>query len=278
MIQNLLIRSASGAVYVLVIMLACFSGELGILFLASFLSVAAIQEWQQILEPKRGKSSLPNLISVGLVLTVLWSRSGILNVAPSTRASFDLLMLVLIGILVVWQVFNAKTNKPMGLYHNFFGLFYVGFPMFLLLKTSFFYGIYEPWILASIFILIWTLDSFAYLTGVLFGKTPFFPRISPKKTWEGFAGGTVFTFAAASILGINFPIFPFWCWMGLALVIVISAAVGDLFESGIKRAFHIKDSGNFMPGHGGILDRIDSLLFALPMAYFYLKMLEKLYV
>ena len=278
MIQNLLIRSASGAVYALVIMLACFSGELGVLFLASFLSVVAIQEWQQILQPNQSKSSLPNMISVGLMLTVLWSRSQIINAAPTTRASFDLIMVVFITILVVWQVFNARMTKPIGLYHNFFGLFYVGFPMYLLLKTSFFYGIYEPWILASIFILIWTLDSFAYLTGVFFGKTPFFPKISPKKTWEGFGGGAVFTFIAAGVLGLCIPVFPLWCWMGLALVIVFSATVGDLFESGIKRAFHIKDSGNFMPGHGGILDRIDSLLFALPMAYFYLKMLEKLYV
>lgn len=218
------------------------------------------------------------MISIALVLSVLWSRSGIMDLAPSTRASFDLLMVVFIGILVVWHVFHPKTDKPLGLYHSFFGLFYIGFPLFLLLKTPFFYNVYEPWILAAIFILIWTLDSFAYLTGIFFGKHLFYPRLSPKKTWEGFIGGAFFTFVVAGVLGLNFPIFPIWSWMGLALVIVISASVGDLFESGIKRAFHIKDSGNFMPGHGGILDRIDSLLFALPMAYFYLQMLEKLYV
>jgi phosphatidate cytidylyltransferase len=122
-----------------------------------------------------------------------------------------------------------------------------------------------------LFILLWSSDTFAYITGRLFGKNKIAPKISPGKTWEGAIGGTLITLTAAYVLHQNYlfdfiGITPFLIGV---IVIVIAGIVGDLIESKLKRKKGIKDSGNLMPGHGGILDRLDSFLLAMPIAYIY---------
>lgn len=116
---------------------------------------------------------------------------------------------------------------------------------------------------------MWVNDTFAYLTGMLLGKHKFFERISPKKTWEGTIGGAVFTIVGAYVFSFFINDFTNFEWMGLGLVIVIFGTFGDLIESMIKRTYGIKDSGKIMPGHGGILDRLDSILIAAPFVLLY---------
>lgn len=125
-------------------------------------------------------------------------------------------------------------------------------------------------LLLGFFIVIWTNDTFAYLSGMFIGRHKFFERISPKKTWEGTAGGLVFGLAAGYILSLFFDDFSLSEWLGYALTIIIFGTFGDLFESLIKRTLGLKDSGNIMPGHGGILDRFDSILLAAPFAFIYI--------
>ena len=122
------------------------------------------------------------------------------------------------------------------------------------------------------FILLWANDTFAYLTGIIFGKHRLFERISPKKSWEGFFGGLVGTVVLSFLVAKLFPVLPFYHWMAVAALIVVFGVYGDLIESLLKRNLKIKDSGHFLPGHGGILDRFDSVLLAAPMVYFYLKL------
>ena len=122
----------------------------------------------------------------------------------------------------------------------------------------------------SIFIFIWMNDTFAYFTGMLLGKHRLFERISPKKSWEGSIGGGVFCIGAAFVLAHFFPIMSTGLWVGLALVVVVFGTWGDLTESLMKRFLGIKDSGNILPGHGGLLDRFDSAIMAIPAAVFYL--------
>ena len=122
----------------------------------------------------------------------------------------------------------------------------------------------------SIFIFNWMNDTGAYCTGVLFGKHPLFKRISPKKSWEGSIGGAVFCMAAAFALAHFFPIYSTGEWIGLSLTVVVFGTWGDLTESLMKRQLGIKDSGNILPGHGGILDRFDSAMLAIPAAVVYL--------
>jgi phosphatidate cytidylyltransferase len=125
-----------------------------------------------------------------------------------------------------------------------------------------------------LFVLIWSSDTFAYLTGKFFGKHKMAPRISPKKTWEGFAGGVILTLILGFFVEQYFPELR-GNWMIVGLLTSIFAPLGDLVESQLKRSFAVKDSGNIIPGHGGILDRLDSFIICAPVIYLYF-ILEKL--
>ncbi|WP_379967663.1 phosphatidate cytidylyltransferase [Epilithonimonas sp. UC225_85] len=125
-----------------------------------------------------------------------------------------------------------------------------------------------------LFVLIWSSDTFAYLIGKFFGKHKMAPRISPKKTWEGFAGGVVLTLILGFFVEQYFPDLR-GNWMIVGLLVSIFGPLGDLVESQLKRSFAVKDSGNIIPGHGGVLDRLDSFIICVPVVYLYF-ILEKL--
>ena len=124
-----------------------------------------------------------------------------------------------------------------------------------------------------LFVLIWSSDTFAYFTGKFFGKHKMAPKISPKKTWEGFAGGVVLTLVAGFFVELYFPELR-GNWIVVGFLVSIFAPLGDLVESQLKRTFGVKDSGNIIPGHGGILDRLDSFIICVPVVYLYF-ILEK---
>ena len=122
----------------------------------------------------------------------------------------------------------------------------------------------------AIYIFIWANDTGAYLSGSLLGKHKLFPRISPKKSWEGSIGGALLTVAGAVVISLFYGFMNVWQWVGMALVVVVFGTFGDLTESMVKRHLGIKDSGKMLPGPGGILDRLDSMLFAIPAVVMYL--------
>jgi phosphatidate cytidylyltransferase len=132
----------------------------------------------------------------------------------------------------------------------------------------------NPLFALALFSFVWINDTFAYLVGITIGKHKLCPKISPKKSWEGFFGGLVFT-VLASVAFHQFTVeilagFSLMKWIGLAIITVISATFGDLSESLFKRSLHVKDSGTFLPGHGGFLDRFDSILLVVLVAIHYL--------
>lgn len=122
----------------------------------------------------------------------------------------------------------------------------------------------------AIFIFLWCSDTGAYCCGSLLGKHKLFPRVSPGKTWEGSVGGGIVTVAASQIVACYAPVLTPWQWAGFALVVVVFGTWGDLVESLLKRYLGIKDSGHILPGHGGMLDRFDSSLIAIPACFVYL--------
>lgn len=122
----------------------------------------------------------------------------------------------------------------------------------------------------AIYIFIWVNDTGAYLSGITLGRHKMFPRISPKKSWEGAIGGALATTASAFIVAHFYTFMGLWQWVGMAFVVVLAGTFGDLTESMIKRQLDIKDSGHILPGHGGFLDRLDSMLFAIPAVVVYL--------
>ncbi len=131
--------------------------------------------------------------------------------------------------------------------------------------------VHIPHFALAIFVFVWANDTGAYLVGSIFGKRKLFERISPKKSWEGFYGGLAFALIASQIFAWLLPDIDRYIWLGLAFVIVIFGTWGDLIESLMKRTLGVKDSGHILPGHGGMLDRFDSVMMAIPAAYIYIE-------
>ena len=133
-------------------------------------------------------------------------------------------------------------------------------------------GSYSAIFVLSIFAFIWINDTAAYLAGITFGKHRLFERISPKKSWEGFWGGLIAVLSVAYLASYHLTNIEWYHWLGIAATVVVFATWGDLTESLLKRTLDIKDSGKILPGHGGMLDRFDSMLMAVPAVYIYIEL------
>ncbi|MBL7931944.1 MAG: phosphatidate cytidylyltransferase, partial [Bacteroidia bacterium] len=157
------------------------------------------------------------------------------------------------------------------------GIIYAVLPFALmhdLVKSSgCFAGAYNPNILLGVILLIWSNDTFAYLGGSVFGKNKMIERVSPGKTWEGTIFGVILTIGSGYIIGNNILSENQSVWLVLGLVVPVFATIGDLIESMLKRQAGVKDSGNIMPGHGGVLDRFDSLIFVSPFVFLLMDLL-----
>lgn len=191
------------------------------------------------------------------------------------------LIIPFILLVFITDLMMNTTMKWKNALLNAGGLVYVSlflFCFYVLVAPPFYLGAAntEPWypqfasIPLGIVLLVWANDTFAYFAGSLLGKHKITPEISPKKSWEGFAGGLVFALVTAYVLsGFYFSLNPVQ-WMVVASLVVVFGTLGDFFESWLKRQAGVKDSGSFMPGHGGFLDRFDALIFCLPFVTIYL--------
>ncbi|MFN5416060.1 MAG: phosphatidate cytidylyltransferase [Flavobacteriia bacterium] len=184
--------------------------------------------------------------------------------------SFDyFLFTLIIPVVFLFILSELWRNKKEPIYNistSIFGLFYILVPFILILLLV---QINEnsKHLLIGMFLLIWSNDTFAYLSGRIFGKTKLFERISPKKTWEGTLGGIIVTIGIGILFGMLNNGNLFYFWIVSACIVAPCAIFGDLLESLMKRNLNIKDSGNILPGHGGILDRFDATLFTVPFFF-----------
>ncbi len=220
------------------------------------------------------------IIFAAVMLAGLFTAGGILFLV--------LFLVILCGCLFEFYKILKLIYPKNFLTYLPFGLMYIIIPLLLLIRMGFstiivadgkhFLSssfIYSALIPCTIIFSIWINDTMAYIVGSLIGKTPF-SKISPKKTWEGTIGGAVLCVAVIALLGYFVPaaaILPVKHWIIIAALCAIFGSMGDLFESKLKRMAGIKDSGSFMPGHGGFLDRFDSLLWAAPVVWLYLRFL-----
>ncbi|MEO6039721.1 MAG: phosphatidate cytidylyltransferase [Saprospiraceae bacterium] len=177
------------------------------------------------------------------------------------------LLLFSIFLLLVMELFLESRQPFVNLGYYLTGIVYLGIPFAMLIYIAAGPEGYSPWRVIGLLLLPWTNDTLAYLVGSQIGKTPFFPRISPKKTWEGTLGGMVCTVLVAWLLARWLPAYTLREWIVLAAVVGVFGTLGDLVESMLKRSMGVKDSGSIMPGHGGFLDRFDSFIFVLPFAW-----------
>jgi phosphatidate cytidylyltransferase len=176
-----------------------------------------------------------------------------------------LFILPLVFLLFIKELFDAKSPNPfVRVSLNITGLLYLVVPLALINTIANENNTFEPNRIMGMLLLIWANDTGAYVLGSKIGKTPFFKRISPKKTWEGTISGMITTLILAAILGFVFKELSVVQWYGVAVCVIIFSTLGDLVESMLKRNLGIKDSGTILPGHGGILDRFDALLLVVP--------------
>ncbi|WP_299456125.1 phosphatidate cytidylyltransferase [uncultured Microscilla sp.] len=195
------------------------------------------------------------------------------NPLPVAAVKFYILVFPALFAAFLLELYRKNNPTPFqDLGWWFLGIMYIAVPFALLHFVAFYVpGKYSPTNVLGVLFLIWANDIGAYFTGKAFGKHSLFPRISPKKTWEGSIGGMVTALLVAILLSFIFNGLQAWQWLGIVVIVILAGTSGDLIESMFKRSIHIKDSGSTIPGHGGFLDRFDALLMAIPFIVAFLQ-------
>lgn len=259
--RELLVRALSGLVYTSVIIGSMLYSKESFYIVFYLLMILCLFEFK-------------NLIKLSykwtfLVATLIYFRFS--NLSMLDFKYFHFFLIVSIFVPFIYQVLNSKVNLTSSkLGHYLLALTYISIPFTLLVQIPFINNSYHPNVIIGFFILIWINDSFAYFVGSTLGRTKLYEKISPNKTVEGAFGGLVAAIIAAYFISIYFTSLSYLNWTIIALITVIFGVLGDLMESKFKREAGVKDSGNLIPGHGGFLDRLDSVIFAAPFVYVYL--------
>lgn len=259
--RNLLKRSLSGIVYVVIFISAILFSKESYVVLITIFSFLCIWEFYKMTNLKNFAAYL----FFPAVLFLLMKRQD------SYATTIVLIITILSSLALMYQLFAKKEirftdeRSKLGVVIR-----YIIFSMCFLILLPFYNNSFHPYLMISILIIIWVNDSFAFLVGKNFGKHKLFPSVSPKKTVEGLLGGLAFSLLAGILISKYYVDFSLINWLIIAIIVSLFGTVGDLVESKFKRQANIKDSGNIMPGHGGILDRLDSLLFAAPFVYLYI--------
>ncbi|MFN6039170.1 MAG: phosphatidate cytidylyltransferase [Bacteroidota bacterium] len=273
--SNMITRAISGAIFVIVLVSSVLFGPLPMSFLFAAIAITGLMEYYKIIKKLHITPNVPLGISIGLILYYYFFHHNIFSAEIILVAPLCFVVFLLVSFVFIKELFRKKDNPFLNIGMTLFGVLYAVIPFCLLLEIAHFRNSYEPKIILSIFFLIWANDTFAYITGSFFGKRKLLERVSPGKTWEGFIGGGFFTLVLAFFLNDIMPLNFFWHmtrldWIIIGLIVFIFGTMGDLSESLLKRSAGIKDSGNIIAGHGGILDRFDSFIFVVPLVYAYL--------
>ena len=273
--MNLIKRILSGAIYIALIVAAIVlldNSPVMYLLVFSLLIVLSIGEMITMAKDDATQSWLVNVIDmlggVGLFVGFYLHYEG---TTQQSRTLWLLPIAVYLLLRTIVQLYRPRQNALHSLERSFFSLGYVALPIAMLNGIV---SITEPRLLLGMFIFIWLYDTGAFCVGMLLGRHRLFERVSPKKSWEGVIGGIAACIGGAYATHFwfdeYFPLMDLYTWVGLSVVVAVFATFGDLVESLIKRTVGVKDSGHILPGHGGILDRIDSLLLVSPAVLVYL--------
>lgn len=271
--SNFLQRAITGVIFVAVLVGCILGGPISFTILFALISALTINEFGNIVNRMEyTRMNKPISILAGLFLFLCF---GYIGVVPGANEIF-IPYLFLILYLFISELYKKQPNPLNNWAYAMMSQIYIALSFALLNVLAYHSSAtesvsqYNPILPLSIFIFNWVNDTGAYCTGMLFGKHRLFERISPKKSWEGSIGGAVFSIIAAIVLAHFFTFLSTGVWIGLGLTVVVFGTWGDLTESLMKRTLGIKDSGNILPGHGGMLDRFDSTLMAVPAAVVYL--------
>jgi len=272
-VKDLITRAGAGIIYILVILLGVLGGRFSFLAVFGAILGTGLFEFYRMVE-KDTSYAISKIFNI--VMGIILFLSVFLYIEEISIYALPSAILVYLLILIASAVFIRRDDIFHGIIYSVFGQIYITMPLSLLMLISYSYqhnlaGEGYDWVpILALFVFIWVNDTAAYFIGSLIGKHKLIEHISPKKSVEGFIAGILFTLLASFIFARLYPEFSTAFWMGYGAVVALFGTLGDLFESLIKRTCSVKDAGRLIPGHGGILDRIDSLLVAVPAAYLYL--------
>ncbi len=272
--RNLLQRTVTGTFFVALLVGCIVLSPISFALLFCFICALSVNEFCNLMNKQDDVNVNRFVCIIGAIC--LFLSFFYCNIYPGQYSILIAYVFILIYLLVS-ELYRKRKSPIANIAFAMMSQLYVALPFALLNVLAFQsaddsdFTQYNFILPLSVFVFIWINDTGAYCTGMLFGRHRLFERISPKKSWEGSIGGCAFCLLAAWGISLFFgDVMPTWKWLGLALTVVIFGTWGDLTESLIKRTLGIKDSGNILPGHGGMLDRFDSALMAIPTAILYL--------
>lgn len=266
-------RTITGVLFVAILIGSILFSHLSFGLLFIIVSGLTIREFGQLVNKTEGVEINKTITMLGGAYLFLAIMGFSIDVSDS---KIFIPYLLLIMYLMISELYLKKENPVLNWAYSTLSQLYIGLPFAMLNILAFHNDVqtggvsYNPILPLSLFVFLWLNDTGAYCVGSLFGKHRLFERISPKKSWEGSFGGAVVAIATSFIFAHYFPFLSIFEWVGFSIVIVVFGTWGDLTESLLKRRLGIKDSGTILPGHGGLLDRFDSALMAIPAAVVYL--------
>jgi len=272
-LSTFLKRTISGTLFVIIIIGSILLGRYSFLLVFVTLMLFSLYEFYKICLQSRVR---PQILYGMLLGALIFATNYFFAIGKIGVYIFLGLIPLFLSVFIIELYRNQ--NKPL---HNIaftlLGLLYVALPFSLLnyivLSYSSYRIGYQSHLLIGFFALAWANDSGAYAFGVSIGKNKLFPKISPKKSWEGLVGGFFITALVAWLISMVYPEVSLFHWFSIAFITAVMSVFGDLVESMFKRSIGTKDSGKFLPGHGGVLDRFDGILFAAPVVFVYLEMM-----
>ncbi|MBP1665057.1 MAG: phosphatidate cytidylyltransferase [Bacteroidetes bacterium] len=263
--NNFVKRTISGGIFVTIIVCSILLSPYTFAMVFAVFTALGVHEFHKL--TNSAETQVNKVVAiVGAVL--LFTCSFIYASGKYQYPIFSFYGFYILAVLIA-ELYRKKHNPVNNWAYFIFGQIFIALP-FSLLSFILYISDYQPIILLAVFISIWVNDTGAYVTGMLLGKHKLFERISPKKTWEGFIGGAVFALLSGYIFSLLIPELSLIQWLIFSEIVVIFGTFGDLSESLLKRTEQVKDSGNIIPGHGGLLDRFDSMLMAAPVIFIWL--------
>jgi len=268
--KEILIRSFTGLLYVSLLMVSLLN-EHALIILFFIFGLICMGEFKKLIGYK---SFWPYVIFILMYLIFgYWQFFMKTDAGLSEVTRILQVITIFVQLLLIKDLF-AEKRIPLFVSKRFLlSTFYLSSAFVFLVLIPNYHGEYNPFILLGAFILVWVNDTFAFLVGKNFGKQKLFEKISPKKTVEGFIGGLFFSSVASYFIATFTETLSFNNWLILAIIISVFGTLGDLIESKFKRQAGVKDSGVIMPGHGGLLDRLDSIIFAAPFIHLFLEII-----
>lgn len=274
-IEGIIQRASTAAIFVLVMLGGLYGGRYSFVLLFAIITGVCLWEFLgMVLERDQRRDQVRRLIGLGLGLTPFVLSTIVQMNWLQNKEDFIIISALLLSPFIfmtfVYELYTGSKEPFSNIANMFMGMIYIGIPFALLDFIAFDGTYFYADTVFGLLLMTWANDSAAYLFGSVYGRRKLFPRISPKKTWEGSAGGMVVTFLIAWLLSYFFLELALYHWMALAAIVVVFGTLGDLVESMLKRSVAAKDSGSLLPGHGGVLDRFDGFIFLLPFATAYL--------